>query len=181
MIEDKLEKVPDDDPERCTSYFDMGQCQFRSVPGTTKCSMHGGQFEIQRIEKKNIRAYRLARWQSQFDRFSNDPKIKTLREEIALARLTLEAIINKCNDEHDLLVYSGKIQLMLGQIGKLVVDCNRLENHLGLVLDKSAIINLAEKIVAIISAHIPEDQLNLIAEQIAEAINLAGTVKGESL
>jgi hypothetical protein len=174
MLEAQLKKVPNGSATRCGAQFDFGQCQFDAVPGATRCMTHGGAAELYSKNKANNRIYQLEQWRHKLDKFFEDPNIKSLREEIAISRMTLEAILCKCTTDNDLLIHSGKIQQTLFQIEKLVSSCNRIEDRLGFVLDKSAVINLADQIVTIVSEYIPEDQMLQLADSISASILATG-------
>jgi hypothetical protein len=164
------------DEEQCDFLIDgaRGRCPHKIVEGSNRCAMHNGTQDANIVQKNNIRAYQLAKWKTKIDRFYDNPNIKTLREEIALARMTLEAVIGRCDDEADLFIHSGKIQTLLMQIEKLVTACNKLESNLGLVLDKSAAINLAEELVQTIQEHVEPDVMLIVSEKIIQSITVAG-------
>ena len=149
---------------------DFSHCYNKKMEGSTRCQLHGGNLILERTNKANIRAYRLHKWKERLNEFCDSDTIKSLREEIGIARITLESILNQCADDFDLLIAAPKISMMLKNIESLVSQCNKLEDKLGYTLDKSAAINLAEQIVQIISEHIPEERADLIASQIALAI-----------
>lgn len=176
-LESKLE-VAHSIEERCNVFADVDRppCPYRAMPGTTRCQRHNGPIQEIQYQKAENRSYNLARWRADLERFGDSPTLKSLREEIAISRITLEAIVNKCQDQFDLAMHSPKISLMLSQTEKLVVSCNRLESRLGLVLDKSAVINLAEEIVQIVAGHVDEDTLSLVAFKIQKAVEDSGNV-----
>ncbi len=168
--------------ERCTiRNGEQILCPYRAVAGTGRCEKHGGYLKEEYSIKAEERSYNLAKWRTTLDRFGDSPTLKSLREEIAIARMSLEAIVNKCEDQFDLAMNAPKICLMLSQIEKLVVSCNRLEDRLGLVLDRSAVINLAENIVQVISGHVDPDVLEQVALKIQEAVEASGRVPLKSI
>lgn len=184
-IEAKMSHIPphlkngNDLRVHCRAQIDGGSrpCLYYAVEGHTLCEMHGGVFEQYREENRNHRSYQLAKWRTELDRFGNSDSLKSLREEIAIARLTLQGILKQCENEYDLMLNSGKIALLLDKVQALVINCNRLEDRLGLVLDKSAIINLAESIVQIIAGHgIDPEIVEQVATQISEAVEASGRV-----
>jgi hypothetical protein len=178
-IETKMTHLPAGQVENRCRVFDgqdRSHCLYQAIPGTERCEMHGGNSTLQVQTNKAIRAYKIAQWQSQIDHFHESDGLKSLREEIAIARITLQAILQKCDNNYDLMLMSAKIAVMLGQIKDLVVACNKLEDRLGLVLDKSAIINLASEIVDIVGTHVPEETLAFIADKIADAVEKSGQV-----
>ena len=172
---------PGEQENRCQVFAseERAPCKYKSIEGTERCEMHGGNFYQQRNAKNGFRAYQLAQWDARLDHFHNADTIKSLREEVAISRMTMEGILLNCATNLDLVLYSSKISLMLNNIKDLVVSCNKLEDRLGLVLDKAAIINLAENIIQIIGDHVPEDKLSLVADKITEAVMASGRVPME--
>lgn len=161
-------KCEADDPGRCQSAGGFGQCPFLSVNGTTHCPRHGG---TKGIENKVKSMYRLMQWQGRVDEFAGEEGIKSLRDEIGITRMMLEAIVQKCSDGNDMVMQSSKISSMVMSIEKLVSSCHRLEASSGQLLDKSSAINLASQIVVIIGNHIEDaDVIDRISADIVLAI-----------
>jgi hypothetical protein len=174
-IETSLERLPEGHPDRCKNTGNGQHCSFRRVGESAYCQVHNGTVHDERVQRDNVRAYKISKWKTQLDRFYNDPNIKTLREEIAIARMTLEAIINRCEDQNDLLMNSTRIQVLLGEINRLVVSCNKLEDRLGMVLDRSAVLILAEQIVQVIALELPEQKAESITGQIINIVTNVAT------
>jgi hypothetical protein len=172
-IDQKLIRVErPDDPRRCQASVVNQQCPYQAIESSTFCHMHTPGTQ-DKIKKEMVRNYQLTQWKSRVDQFADSDSAKSLREEIGIARLVLENILGICKDSHDLILYSAKISDMVMKIEKLVVSCNRLESNLGMLLDKTAAINLASQIVAIISEEVPDDLLiEKIGRRIVESILL---------
>lgn len=168
MVERKLIKVAPDDPERCQSISGQaGQCPFKATDGTTSCPRHNA--ALVRVQKKEaLRAYQLGKWQALVDNHADNDQVKSLRGEIGIARMTLETMIQRCQDANDLIIYSGKLGEMISKIERLVVSCNRLEQHLGMTLDRNKIMTLAARIVEIVSEHV--DDPEVFSDDIIDAI-----------
>jgi len=173
MIETKMERAIDDN-NRCTEDYKLGRCPYKPVPHGTKCIMHGGVYEEINYEKAEIFKYRAARWESQINHFADNEGAKSLRQEIGVSRMILEEVLLKCKDSTDLLLYSTKIINLISQIEKLVLSCTKLEDRLGIVLDKGTILNLASQIGQILAEFVPEDQLLEASNRIEAAILDAG-------
>jgi hypothetical protein len=171
MIESKFERVEESDPRRCQSSYTNGQCPYKAAEGSSYCPMHGGNRAQEVAQKKIIRGYHLAQWQTRANEFTDHDGVKSLREEIGIARVVLENVITSCKSQGELLLYSGKISDMLMKIEKLVTSCNKLESNLGMLLDKSSALSLATQIVAIISEEVKdENAIDAISNKIARAI-----------
>lgn len=178
-VERKLFKVSEDDPSRCQAIFKNGQCQFKSQDGSKYCAMHGGNKAGEVHNKLITRQYRLAQWQARVGEFAEHDSVKTLREEIGIARLLLENLVTQCQGPNDLLLYSSKIGEMVSRIEKLVQTCDRLETRMGMLLDKAGALHLASQMVEIITTHIEDEEIiNQIATEIASAIaNIQGNTE----
>lgn len=172
-------RVEADDPRRCHGKTAQGQCQIRALDGSVYCAVHNG--PIERVQAKEAaRNYRLQQFRERVSEFADNDQVKSLREEIGILRLMMETIINRCEDANQLIIYSNKIADMTTRIEKLVVSCHRLEERTGMLLDKSAIIQLAGVIVEIIGRHdIPEDILQAISEEILQEIQNTHVAKIE--
>lgn len=159
-----------DSPTRCKSTRGKSQCWYESVPGSETCQIHCGRPTVN-AEQEKIGQYRLTQYQARMMEFSNNPKVKSLRDEIAIARMTLEAIINKCQTPNELFIHSTKIGEMLTRIEKLIVSCNNLEQKTGMLLDKTQIVNIAEQLVQVITAHVDDpDTLLTVSDEIGRVL-----------
>lgn len=87
---------------------------------------------------------------------ANDDQIKNIREEIGILRLVLETRLNACQDDVQLLVASQAIGDMVDKITKAVQACHKLEISLGQTMDKQQLATLFDKVLDILSKHIPD-------------------------
>lgn len=158
------------DPNRCQGNDIHGQCMFMAKHGFKYCAKHNAAGAAAVI-RKEIRNYRLTQWQARMEEFADNDKVKSLREEIGILRILLEENFNKCQSAMDIVLYSGKISDLVLKIEKLVVSCHRLEQSTGLLLDKSAIINLANNIILIIANNVKDDRIiSVVSDQILDTI-----------
>lgn len=177
-METKFDKVPPDSPDRCQSIYKNGQCPFQKVEGTDYCKMHQGASKASCNPEKALRNYNLTKWQEKVNRFADSTQIKSLREEIGISRMILENIVNKCEDESDLLLYSTKISDHITKIEKVVASCHRLELSNGMLLDKNSILQIAGTITEIIGRYIQDSNiLESISNEIVNTIVHTQTVK----
>lgn len=174
----KVEAVEPDSPERCQAVHGSGQCRYKRSPGSEYCPMHGGN-KGQAVQKARVmRQYQLAKWQADVDAFADEDQVKSLRGEIGITRLLLQATMDKCRDTGDLVIYTSKIGDLVMKIERLITSCHRLESNMGLLLDKPRIIVLAQLIVNIIGEFVDDDAIvGQIANGIVDAIvNTQGKV-----
>lgn len=148
-----------DDPDRCQGIVKSGQCPFKRVPPSKFCRMHGANHGLENAQKEEIRNYQLAKWQAKMIDKAENPKVKSLREEIGILRMTLETVIQRCKDDEELLMFSNKISDLVMKIEKVVASCHRLETSTGQLLDRTLALNFASQIVNIVSEIIPDPEI----------------------
>lgn len=162
-----------DHPDRCASVAAGGdQCPFYrwGSQDSKACKMHGGQHAAKKAAKKAMSMYNLALYQDEIERFGNHDSIFSLRDEIGILRMTLQGVVKGFKGDADLLMNTGRISQLVGQIHKVVVDAKKLESQLGELMDKAAIHRLCDSIIAIVTEHVSAEKLPVIADAIAAAI-----------
>lgn len=172
MIEHKLIRIEyPGDPEQCQSGGKQGQCPYKKMPGYEYCQRHGGPGALKQDEREAVRTYRLHAYQNRVNELADDGKIKSLREEIGITRMLLEAVINSCESESQLIIQCHKISDLVMKLEKLVSTCNNLEMKMGILLDRNAIIQIGSIIVGIVSDFITDPQQREdVSKQILEAV-----------
>ncbi len=166
-----MEKITDlDDPQRCQGVYKYGQCNHKAEPHSTFCAMHGGKKSQESIDKQKMRNYRLTKFRARAERLSNSANLASLRDEVAILRMIIEEKVNACEDTHKLLLVSGPLSDLIMKCGVLVEKCNRLENRLGNFLDRNKITQFAEICINIISASVPEEDMERVSEDIFNAL-----------
>lgn len=183
MIERKLIPCEPDDPHRCQAQGDVneGQCKFLAVEGQIYCPKHGGTQLQQRVEKKKVHDYRLQLWQERLDEFTESDNVKNIRGEIGVLRLCLENILNMADGPNDLMLYSGKISDLVVKIEKCVVTCDKFETKVGMLLDKSAAMVLAGRVVEVIGKHVTDTAvIDAISSGIVDILADIGSIKEEA-
>jgi uncharacterized Zn finger protein (UPF0148 family) len=164
--------------ERCDGTVATGQCPYNKINGTNFCPMHGYNSREGVVSEEISRNYRLRRWQKRVNEFADHDQVKSLREEIGILRMTLEEVLLKCEDATDLLMMSQRISDTIMKIEKLVVSCDKLENRMGLLLPKRAVIQLAAEYVQIISDYIEDtDIIEQISQKMLEATDTVQVIE----
>lgn len=175
-VERKFEVVPDDSPLRCQAVHFKGQCKYRRCEHSTFCPMHNGGIGDKAHAEESLNMLRLAKWQGRVGDLAEHEKVKSLREEIGVLRMMLEETINRCGDQVELIMNSGKIADLIMKIEKLVVSCHKLESNLGMLLDKQAAMQLSGEIVDIIGRYVSDEAaIGRIADDIAAALARVGS------
>lgn len=179
VIQKKTQFAAEDDPRRCKAILKNGsQCYQISEDENNFCLFHS-QLSLEKQIKEETRNYALTRFKARVDDFADNPKVKNLREEIGIVRLVLEELLNQCSDAEELLIASSKITMLVGQIQRLVESAHRIENQLGLLLDRAAAMQFAEEIIKIIQDYVPNaEDLGEISEKIVIALKNVGKSQG---
>jgi hypothetical protein len=175
-MEHKLERIEyDADPERCQGVGGSAQCPYKRVEGSQFCQRHGGNKALQSAERGRANMYRVQLYEQRLNELAEHDRVKSLRDEIAILRILMEETLNKCTDKSELLLYSGRISELAMKLEKLVTSCNKLEEKMGMLLDKSAALALAGQIVNIISTYVTDaDIVDKISMGIIEALGKLG-------
>lgn len=120
------------------------------------CRMHGAAQE-QKMKEGEFRSnYILTKWQARLHDLANHDAVKSLRDEIAIARMLLENKLNLCEDANDLALNAAGIGDLVMKIEKVVLSAARLELQSGKLLDQGAIIQFGLRVVEIIQKYVPE-------------------------
>lgn len=167
------------DPNRCQGIIqnggNAGQCYYKAVIGCKYCLMHGGGTQAANNKKNALKNYQLTQYAARVGDLSNNPEIKSLREEIGILRLTLENLINMCDNSNKLLLYTDKITNLADKINKLVVSCQNIEEKNNNLLDRKVVIIIADSIVTLIGQYITDPDILLeVGSKICESIITAG-------
>jgi hypothetical protein len=129
----------------------VGPCTQPALPGEKFCERHteGG-------TQKIIKHYLLTqKWmRDPAERHLQVDELKSLREEIMIARVLVETRLNMCKSEAELVAAMPSIQGYLNTIEKVVISCHTMETKLGQMLNKSAIMSIAQKIVTMIDTNL---------------------------
>jgi hypothetical protein len=152
---------------RCEGMVKNGQCPNLKSGDSDYCELHGANKNRIAQNTETQRNYRLARWQQRVGELADNDQIKSLREEIGILRMLMEEMLNKCEDQTDLLLYSHRISDLAMKIERLVVSCDKLESRMGLLLSKRAILQLAGEYTQIITAYVTDPE---VIEQIGSRL-----------
>ena len=152
-----------DHPNRCQHINNNGQCNNMAVEirkddsGTIIhgqfCLVHGGNKAVENYDKQNLKNYRITKYRVRLAEMRSSEYIKDLRDEVAILRMILEEKMNGITSNTDLILQSGSISEMVIKIERLVLSCQKLEDKLGVTMDKAKVILIAEQMIGIISKH----------------------------
>ena len=162
-----------DHPNRCQHVNSVGQChnlsvELRDGAGFANfCLVHGGRAALDAQAKAGLRNYRITKFRTRLGELRSNEFIKDLRDELAILRMILEEKLNGVQSSTDLILQSGHISELVMKVERLVTSCQKLEDRLGVTIDKAKVIGIAEQIIAIIVTHEKDDA---IVEAIAKDI-----------
>ena len=169
-IEAKHEKCAPDHPNRCKGRMVSGQCQFIAEEGSNMCARHCGQDIQDKIGKQEARNYQLTKFRAEVMAKADNPKVKSLREEIGMIREMIQMVWNQCRDADDVVMRSGKIADLIMKADKLVSSCHRLEAATGQLLDRQVALTFADKVVQIVQINVNDP---IILAKISDQVVLA--------
>lgn len=137
------------DPCRCKGVNPEGQCWNRAEEGSDFCRAHHG---VNLAPARNMRQYLLTKVEerTRLAYFAEHDEIKSLRDEIALTRMLIEKLYNSIQNHADLLVTCGPLNKLLLTVDTLVKDSHKLEQSLGNLLGRPAVLRLGQQIVEIL-------------------------------
>lgn len=140
-----------DDPRRCQGNPHGNQCWNVAADESTlcpACAADAGEM----VEVQAKRQYILTdpRYQARLAVLGEAEEIKSLRDEVAIARMLIEERLNKIKTDHDLYSATGAINSLLLTVEKLVSRSHILEQNLGQLLHRSTVVRMAQAFVEIV-------------------------------
>lgn len=162
-----------DDPNRCQALSHGGsqQCSFKAVEGTKYCPRHGANRQLAKQEKESIRLYRLAKWRDRLENKIDHPKMKSLNEEVAILRMTLESKLERLENDEMLILASGGVVELIREIQKTVRTLHQIDKDSKNFLDRTQAFVFIQEIAKTISKYIKdEDVLLKISEEISSSL-----------
>jgi len=161
-----------DPDKRCQHVHDKAQCTQERVEGSRFCEGHDFRAKG-RVDAAKMRHYLLtdARYSGRLATLSDHEDIKSLREEIAFARMLIETRFNMITGEGELLAACGTLNSLLLTVERLVKACNQVERNLGTLLAKPTVVALGREIIEIIIDELEDvDDSDIIIDKISERI-----------
>lgn len=167
----RVQRTTADSPDRCWQTTGAGgQCCNKVVPGLKYCPMHAGNGQAHQ-ERKASNMYKLQVYKQRVEEFSAHTKVKSLRDEISLARVMVETIWNQCTDDNSLIANSSTLRMLLQDVRALVESCQKVEERAELLLDRQAVANIADALVGLIEKHVDDAKiLTLIATELPDVL-----------
>lgn len=146
-----MERVRDPaDPNRCRGAAPSGQCWNRAEPGSNYCRAHGG---VSTQEETDMRGFLLAKAEdrARFAQIDSELEpVRQLRETIIMTQMLMEKRWNNMKDDNDLLRDTPALNTLFLTMERLIASAHRIEQNLGALLARNAVIELAKQMVAIV-------------------------------
>jgi len=165
------------DPTRCKGTNPEGQCWNQAEEGSDFCRAHHG---VNLAPARNMRQYLLTKVEerTRLAQFADHDEIKSLREEIALTRMLIEKLYNSIQSQADLLTICGPLNRALLTVERLVKSSHQIEQSLGNLLGRPAVLRVGQQIVEILMVRLEgipgyEGLVDSIIEDIVPTIQSA--------
>lgn len=169
MQDTSLTTCPENSPNRCTTITSKGQCTNESMEGFKVCALHGRANLADSRRKAVTEIYR-CRFQNEIKEFSNS-QYMSLRAEVSILRMTLQKLLESCENPVQLLVNVGPISKLTSDISNVLGTMDRINMNSGNLLGPEEIVQLANEIVQAISLEVGDaDMLARLAEAIQELV-----------
>lgn len=170
-------RCEDADPNRCHGITKNGQCCQLAEEGTNFCRAHSNLSNAD-SEKARLRHYLLSNpeLQSKLNRQAGIEEVRSLKEEVHLARVMVETRLDMIEDgdKAGMLAAFSSVNTYLQTIEKLVSSCHKMEISLGHLLSKSSVFSLGQDIVTILSEELKDvDDYEAIIDRISEKLVVA--------
>lgn len=160
-----------EDPRRCQANNSKGQCLLIRSEDSEYCPVHGGAKKQKALAKQNFRNYQSEIYRKRLDKFAESDGLKSLRDEIGILRMMTEAILNRCQTDHDLIMKSTPLADLVMKINTLVISCQKMDAQLGVMMDKTQATQMMVEIIDVIGHHVKGEQLNAIIEDIQSILS----------
>jgi len=134
---------------QCIYTTNSSQCNNLTIDPSGYCSTH----KRTRKGVKKERNYLLNNpvLNSSIQRQDTLNELKSLREEIMLARALVETRLNLAETDAELVASMPLIQSYIVTIEKLVSTCQRMEVSIGELLSKASLLTIAQEIVSVLN------------------------------
>ncbi len=158
-------------PDRCRASAPDGQCRNVSEYGSNYCRHHGGE-SLEPAEDR--RGFLLAKADDRvrLAKLSDEMEpVKELRDVIALQHMLIERRYNMVKNDNDLLAACGPLNQMIASMEKLISSANKIEQNLGELLARNAVLGLAKSMCQIVIDELEGvDDYEIIIDRITQRL-----------
>jgi hypothetical protein len=111
--------------------------------------------------------YKIRTWN---DKAIEGAKLRCLKDEVGLVRMMIQQILDQCDSADALLGHGSLISELVARCERLVTSSQKLDYMLGKMVDKDTLLQLADKLVDIITEYIPPENLEAATARINDAL-----------
>lgn len=168
----ELTMVEANSPVRCQHVGGEAQCYYKRLEGNYQyCPAHAPVYHPELRREVALRRYKLASIHARVEDFIKDSNFKSLREEVALLRHSLEQLMNNLQTPWDFVVYGGRVESMIDKIGRTLSLAHKLDVSTGEMFDKANMMAFTDEILQAISSEVSDaESLKRISLRINNAI-----------
>jgi len=105
-----------------------------------------------------------------YETFSKDEKLADLRNEIALARMAIEKILNLANSPAERTMAIDQIFPFLTRIGSMVNTTLKIKLQVGHLLPRPVVISMGSTIIKVLTEHTTPEQQAKISDVVADLL-----------
>ena len=136
---------------QCEYITQDGQCKGTQTKDGQFCQVHKAQ-----ASKANLNQYRIncALLGSSLQRHHAADQLKNVSAEVAIVRSLLEARLNMIENDAELVAAMPVLKDFALTVDKLAQSCHTMDVKLGNLLDKQALMKLAQQIITIIDSNL---------------------------
>jgi len=164
---------------QCEYVTTRGQCVKSAISGSKFCQDHSAKSAATMINQYRIACKLLG---DAPERHANADELKSLRGEIAILRSALERRLNIIESDAELIAAMPTLKDFALALDKLATSCHNMDVKLGNLLDKQALMSLAQRMIKIIEeAMRPFADRKASNEEIDEAVEAVGQAIVEAI
>lgn len=157
-----------------TQYRELEAKLYKTVDDVATFGVPNQPYSPDRVKIHSLAKYRLQQHGDRVAEFACDDEVKSVRQEIAFLRMTLEGVWNSCTDTNKLLLKIDLIQQFVGNIQKTIESAQRMEERTNSLIDRKVVVVIADSMVNVISDYVKDpDALIEIAERLCASIENA--------
>jgi hypothetical protein len=148
-----------------------GQCIFLAIPPGTYCPIHNGLQAVRSADKQELYNLNKTEVLIRLQQFRDHPDSAKLTTELGVLRLTLETLLNKLNDNFELITNSAIITNLINSIEKTLSANFKLEQHMNDLLSLTQVIIMAQSLFNIITQFVKDpDIIETIAQEFEQIL-----------
>lgn len=157
--DDRMRPVPRDSPLRC-QHVGKGQCTYQQLPGSKFCLQHSNRAVM---ERKDENMYILSKWKDEIARLGG---VKDITAEIGVARLTLQQLLQQCEQEDSLLANAFQIMQLTRNITEAIEKWDRIQTRAANTLNRTQALAFVGDVLAILKRDLPPEKLAALSAEI---------------